>query len=62
MQIGHHEADFLYMRLLRLKPCLDKMRPSNFCARRCDFGHALTASRFKSDKNIHIPSFLVVTP
>ncbi len=42
IQIVHHEADFLCMRLMLINQFLDKMRPINFCALLCDFCPALT--------------------
>jgi hypothetical protein len=52
MQIVHHEADVLDMRIMLLKQFLDNMRPIHFWALLCAFCHALTDDRFNSDTNI----------
>jgi hypothetical protein len=52
MQIVHHEADFLDMRILLIHKFLDKVRPINFRSLIRDFCRPLSSSRFKSHKNV----------
>ena len=41
IQIVHHEANFLYVRIMLINKFLDKVRPINFCPLLCDFGHTV---------------------
>ncbi len=42
IEIVHHEADFLHMRIMLINKVLYKMRPINFCPLLSDFGVSLT--------------------
>ena len=59
MEIIHHEANFLCMRIMLINKFLDTMRPINVCPLLSDFGVSLPTQWFKSEKNVRCPiSFL----
>jgi hypothetical protein len=50
IQLVHHEADCLDMRILLIHKCLDNVRPIHFRSLIRDFCRPLSSSRFKSHK------------
>ena len=60
IKIIHHEADFLYVRIMWINKFLDKVGPINFCPLLRDFGMTVTNSWFKSPKNVCRPISLIL--
>ena len=60
MKIIHHEADFLYVRIMLINKFLDKVGPINFCPLLSDCGMTLTNEWFKSHKNVCRPIALIL--
>ncbi len=60
IQIIHHEADFLYVRIMLIHKLLDKVCPIHFGPLLRDFGMTLTSSWFKSHKNVCRPISLIL--
>jgi hypothetical protein len=59
IQIVHHEANLLHVRIMLINQFFDKVRPIYLCSLLSDFGLPFTRSWFKSDKNICCPIPLV---
>ena len=55
IEIVHHEANFLYVRIMLVNKFLDKVRPIHFCPCLRNFGIPLPSQGLKSHKNVCCP-------